>query len=168
MKAKPKGQAHNLKLYWLGFGLLMILLLFPIRLGGYWNDGSFIDYLSINRAIYVGLAISSLLILLRFAYRYPVKSNLLLVAFMMITVTLSAHHSMPQNIEMNRNCNKHEWSSGLDVNNVVFLGEAWCSRDVYGGGCWREHLRIEDSPLMIDIYWTVYKLFPNQILVSCG
>ncbi|MEM9951309.1 MAG: hypothetical protein AAF846_06910 [Chloroflexota bacterium] len=170
-KAKRKGQPLNLRRYWIGFGVLLLLMLMPIRLAGYWTaepmyGGVFIDNLNINRAIYGGITLSICLILLRFVYCYPIKRNLLLIALMTMTIALSAHHQKRH--KATYRCNT-SWQNS--AKSIGLLQETQCTNNEWNyciRNGFRGYILIKHTKLVVDVDWVYSELFPNQIEWNCG
>ncbi|MEM9951308.1 MAG: hypothetical protein AAF846_06905 [Chloroflexota bacterium] len=158
-KTKRKGEPLNLRRYWLIFGLLTIILLFPFRIAGGWvssDDGTMgklIEHSVFNSWVYraiIIIVLFSLFRLLRVGGR-----NIPLILLMCVCVALAGHHQQNHIVADTLNCTYFETNPIKNTPSFdwILLEPIWCSPHVLGAGGYRKFLGIKNTNIVFDIGW---------------
>lgn len=166
-KEKLKGQPVNTRRYWVFFGLLTLLLIFPIRFHGFWISEELGDWRSdtLNSNIYTVIGIVIVIILLHFILirRHYLKQHLPIITVMIICLGLSVHNV--GNVEKTRYCREPyvDYDQSKLYTPDWFLTEpAWCTQySLSASYAPFEVVRIKNTNITIDIWWLREMMFPD-------
>jgi|GEM_PF-6450863 len=168
-KAKRKDQPVNLKKYWIGIGLLGILMLFPIRLSGYWvgdyPDVTHTHFTGFNYALYLCLCVVIGLLLYRIIcifYAYRIRTSIILIVALICYLPVSYHHA--KNADHVKTCSGTLYLTETSA----FIGNVGCTGHIGGACCWRLFIGIKYVPLVIDYNWIGAIVLPRQQIWNDG
>lgn len=161
-KQKRKTQPVNTRKYWIGFSILLVFLLIPLRFTTYMGRGQEDVFASswersFTVMMYGSFTAIIVLLMLIFTLRGKFRPYNALKLLLIVCLCLSI-------VRTSSNIEGHRWhclmpgyvptySIGAEEWDSVIFEPIWCSGHVLGACCYTEYIKIKHIPIVINSRW---------------